>query len=303
MARYASPMTQPPRTATLIVNAQSRKGADMFDQACQLLTAGGMKIDAHPLHDPKALQPTVKQAVEDGAEMIIVGGGDGSLSSSVDFVAGTETVFALLPLGTANSFARSVGVPLDLPGAVDVILNGDVRRVDLGMIDADYYANCAAIGLAPLIAETVPHWLKRWFGRVGYLSWAAVSLARFKPFVLHVDGEEVKAVEVRIANGPYQGGTEVVDDADVMSGDIVVQVVIGTTRAALLWSWLASTLRLPHRKATTREFRGTSIRVETRPPLPISIDGEIGAHTPVTAHVAEKQLKMVVPRPRQSTAK
>lgn len=296
--RYAPPMTQSPRTATLIVNAQSRKGSDLFDEACKLLTAGGIDIDPHPLHDPKDLQPTVKKAVADGAEMIIVGGGDGSLSSSVDFLVDTDTVFALLPLGTANSFARSVGIPLDLNGAVDVILNGQVRRVDLGMIDEDYYANCAAIGLAPLIAETVPHWLKRWFGRIGYLSWAAVSLARFKPFVLHVDGEEVKAVEVRIANGPFQGGTEVVDDADVMSGDIVVQVVIGTTRAALLWSWFASTMRLPHRKQTTREFRGTSIQIQTEPPLPISIDGEIAAHTPVTAHVASKSMRMMIPRHR-----
>lgn len=291
-------MTQTPRSATLIVNTQSRKGSDLFDEARQLLEAGGITVDAHPLKNPKDLQPTVEQAVKDGAEMIIVGGGDGSLSSSVDYLVDSDTVFALLPLGTANSFARSVGIPLDLPGAVDVIVNGTVRKVDLGMIDEDYYANCAAIGLAPLIAETVPHWLKRWFGRAGYLSWAAVSLARFKPFRLYVDGEEVKAVEVRIANGPFQGGTEVVDEADVMSGDIVVQVVVGTTRAALLWSWFASTLRLPHRKATTREFRGTSIQVQTEPPLPISIDGEIAAHTPVTAHVASKSLKMAIPQKR-----
>ncbi|MEP6784887.1 MAG: diacylglycerol kinase family protein [Sphingomonadales bacterium] len=289
-------MTQPPRTATLIVNTLSRKGSDMFDQACQLLIAGGVTLDAHPLDDPKELTSTVEKAVSDGAEMIIVGGGDGSLSSSVDFLAGTDVVFALLPLGTANSFARSVGIPLDLEGAVDVIVNGNVRKVDLGMIDDDYYANCAAIGLAPLIAETVPHWLKRWFGRLGYLTWAAVSLVRFKPFILYVDGEKIRALEVRIANGAYQGGTEVVDDADVMSGEIVVQAVLGTTRRALLWSWLASTLRLPHRKQTTREFRGTSIRVETVPRLPISIDGEIAARTPVTAHVASRTMKMVVPR-------
>lgn len=297
--RYAPPMTQSPRTATLIVNAQSRRGEAAFDEARQRLTDAGITLTAaHALTDPSQLTVLVKRAVAEGAEMIIVGGGDGSLSSSVDFLVDTDIVFALLPLGTANSFARSVGIPLDLAGAVDVIVNGVVREVDLGMIDEDYYANCAAIGLAPLIAETVPHWLKRWFGRVGYLTWAGVSLLRFKPFVLHVDGEEVKAVEVRVANGPFQGGTEVVDDADVMSGDIVVQVVVGTTRSALLWSWIASTLRLPHRKQTTREFRGTSIQIQTKPPLPISIDGEIAAHTPVTAHVASKSMRMAIPRNR-----
>lgn len=291
------PMTATPRSATLIVNAQSRKGEAAFEEARQRLTLGGIILEAaHALRDPNVLQSMVENAVAAGAKMIIVGGGDGSLSSCVDFLVGKDVVFALLPLGTANSFARSLGIPLDLEGAVDVIVNGSVRQVDLGMIDDDYYANCAAIGLAPVIAETVPHWLKRWFGRIGYLVWAGVSLTRFKPFTLIVDGERIAALEVRIANGSYQGGTELIDAAAVTSGEIVVQAVTGNARAALLWSWIASMLRLEQRKTTTRDFRGKSLRIETEPPLPISIDGEIAACTPVTAHIAPRALNMVVPR-------
>src|SRR3546814_7069349 len=58
-----------------------------------------------------------------------------------------DCIFALLPLGTANSFARTLGIPLDLPGAVDVIANGRRARIDLGAINNDYFANVAAIGL------------------------------------------------------------------------------------------------------------------------------------------------------------
>ena len=147
-----------PKTATLIVNAQSRRGRELFAQAKSLLEERGVLLDAcHALDSPAKLQPTVKQAVEAGSKMIIVGGGDGSLSSSVDLLVGKACVFALLPLGTANSFARSTGIPLDLAGAVDVIANGRRGTIDLGMIDDDYFCNVAAIGLAPLIAETVPH--------------------------------------------------------------------------------------------------------------------------------------------------
>jgi diacylglycerol kinase family enzyme len=211
-----------------------------------------------------------------------------------------KAVFALLPLGTANSFARSLGIPLDLDGAIDVIANGRPRRVDLGMIDNDYYANCASIGIAPLIAETVPHGLKKVAGRVGYLSWAAYQMTRFKPFRLTVgegDGAEtMDALEVRIANGSFHGGSELIDDAQVDSGEIVVQVVIGKARHRLLWSWLASVLRLEARKQTTREFKGKSLRIATEPPLPISIDGELLAKTPVTARVAEAAILVAVPR-------
>ncbi len=290
-------MTALPKSATLIVNAQSRRGRDDFEQAKALIEAQGITLDAaHALDNPKKLQPTVKAAVAGGAKMIIVGGGDGSLSSSVDFLVGHDCVFALLPLGTANSFARSTGIPLDLAGAVDVIANGRRAKIDLGMIDGDYFCNCAAIGLAPLIAETVPHGLKRWLGRVGYMSWAAVSLVRFRPFELIVDGKHVFATEVRIANGRFQGGTELVDDADPESGELVVQVVIGRTRFSLLKSWTASALRLPWRRTTTQDFKGRELRIETIPPLPISIDGEILAHTPITARVAVRVIEMALPR-------
>jgi diacylglycerol kinase family enzyme len=119
--------------------------------------------------------------------MVIVGGGDGSLSSSVDELVGRDCVFALLPLGTANSFARTLGIPLDLDGAIDTIVHGKRRRLDLGIINGDYFANAASIGLSPMIGQTVPHNLKRYLGRVGYLSWALWCLVRFRPFKLSVD--------------------------------------------------------------------------------------------------------------------
>lgn len=282
---------------SLIVNTKSRSGGDAFIQAQRLLTDAGVNlIAAHGIGNPDDLQQTIETAIVQGTEMLIIGGGDGSMSSSVDFLVGTDIVFGLLPLGTANSFARSLGIPVDLAGAVDVIANGRIARVDLGMINDDYFANCAAMGLSPLIAESIPHGLKRWLGRVGYLGWAAVSLARFRPFTLVVDGERMRVLEVRIANGNFHGGTELVESADVMSGEIVVQAVLGRTRARLLWSWFASIFKLPGRHLTTRDFKGRSIRVETVPRLPISIDGEIAARTPVTAHVAPAALRMMLPR-------
>ncbi|ODU21024.1 MAG: diacylglycerol kinase [Sphingomonas sp. SCN 67-18] len=290
-----------PRRAVLVVNAQSRKGQAQYRKARDLLERAGVSlIAAHAIDDPGALRPTIRRALADGAPMIIVGGGDGSLSSSVDDFVGYDAVFALLPLGTANSFARSLGIPLDLEGAVGVIAGGQRRRIDLGMIDHDYFANCAAIGLSPLIAQTVPNGLKRVLGRVGYLAWAAYQLTRFRPFRLTVgEGDAavtIDAVEVRIANGPYQGGTELVEKADVESGEIVVQAVVGDSRHRLLWSWIASALKLRSRRRTTRDFRARVLRVATEPPLPISIDGEVLARTPVTASIARGVIDVAAPR-------
>ena len=291
-----------PREAVLIINARSRKGRDLFRRAVARLKAAGIKlIAAHAIRDPRQLNPAVKKAVREGAPMVIVGGGDGSLSCAVDELVDRDCVFALLPLGTANSFARTLGIPLDLDGAVDTIVSGRRRRVDLGVIDGDYYANSAAIGLSPQIGATVPHGLKRWLGRVGYLIWAIWSIFRFRPFQLVVETEdggrhEMAALEVRIANGAYHGGVEVVDAAEVDSGEIVVQAVTGRVKHRLIRNWLAVLLK--HRrwkKETVTDFHARKLRLITDPPLPISIDGEVLGRTPATVEVAECAIEVVVP--------
>jgi YegS/Rv2252/BmrU family lipid kinase len=291
-----------PRTAALYVNAKSRKGRHLFRDACRLLEEAGMELTtASAVRDPSTMPDRVAEAVKAGVLMVIVGGGDGSISCAVDHLVGSNTIFAILPLGTANSFARTLGIPLDLPGAVAVIAEGTARRIDLGMIDGDYFANCATLGIAPQIAETVPHGLKAWLGRPGYLLWAARQLWKFKAFRLTVDtGSEIEtmdAVEVRIANGPYHGGVELVDEAAVDSGRIVVQVVVGETRGRLIWSWLLSALRHRERKKTVRDYQGREIRLSTERPMPISIDGEVLAETPVTARIASRAIRVAAPRP------
>ncbi|WP_240320901.1 diacylglycerol/lipid kinase family protein [Sphingomonas crusticola] len=292
-------MSKLPRSAALIVNTKSRTGEKAFRDACRLLKEAGVDlVMAKAVKNPAKLPDEVKKAVNAKVPMVIVGGGDGSISCAVDHVVGTDTVFGLLPLGTANSFARSLAIPLDIAGAVAVLTEGKRKKVDLGMIDGDYFANCAAIGLSPLIAETVPHDLKKWLGRPGYLGWAAVQLARFKPFLLTV-GEGASAVtidalEVRIANGRYQGGTELIE-TEVGDGDIVIQVIEGQRRFKLLWSWGLSLGGPGPVRGTVREFRGREFRIATDPPLPISIDGEVLAQTPVTAKLARHAIVMAVP--------
>ncbi|HEY0044381.1 MAG TPA: diacylglycerol kinase family protein [Allosphingosinicella sp.] len=291
-----------PREAVLVVNAASRRGRDLFKQAVEKLEAAGITlIESHALKDPRKLVPTVRAAVRSGAPMVIIGGGDGSLSYAVDEVVDRDCVFALLPLGTANSFARTLGIPLDLDGAVNVIGTGVRRRIDLGKVNGDYYTNCAAMGLSPMIGEGVPHNLKRYLGRIGYLMWAIWCLIRFHAFRITIDDGEKQetlwATEVRIANGSFHGGVELVEDATVDSGRIVVQVIKGRTVWPLIWNWIASMLRLPARQAPAQDFHGRRLTITTKPRQPISIDGEVLAKTPVVAEVAECAIEVVGPAP------
>jgi YegS/Rv2252/BmrU family lipid kinase len=289
-----------PREAVLIVNAQSRRGDRLFREAKRKLEAAGVRlIAAHAVKKPGTMPDLMRQAVREGAPMIIVGGGDGSLSCTVDDVVDRDVVFALLPLGTANSFARTLGIPLDLDGAIDAIANGKRRRIDLGMIDGDYFANAAAMGLSPMIGQTVPHKLKRYAGVFGYLMWALWCSVRFRPFKLSVndgiDKKTIWATEVRIFNGRFHGGVELAEHAELDDGEIIIQAVTGRSKSRLLWDWFAKYWKLPARNALVEEFHGERLMIDTKPRQKISIDGEVLAKTPVVVAVAHKAIEVVVP--------
>jgi len=289
-----------PREAVLVVNAHSRKGQDLFESAKAKLEEAGVRlIAAHAVTDPDQLNGVVRKVVGEGAPMVIVGGGDGSMSGTVDELVGTDCIFAVLPLGTANSFARTLEIPLDLDGAINVIAAGKCRKIDLGMINDDYFVNAASIGISPIIGDTVPHKLKRYLGRPGYLLWAVRCSMNFKPFRLIIeDGAKTHrlwSTEVRILNGPYHGGVELSDNANVESGEIVIQAVVGRSRVRLAMDWYAKFFKLRDRNVHTEEFRGQAFRLDTKPRLRISIDGEVLAKTPVDVKVAQKAVRIAVP--------
>lgn len=287
-------------SAAMIINTKSRTGQAQFDAACEAMASLDFPVDARAVPDPGRLEDELRAALAKKPDLVILGGGDGTISGLVDLLVGKDVILGVLPLGTANSFARTLGIPLDIPGAVEVLRTGAPRRIDLGMIDGDYFANCAALGMSPQIAKTVPHGLKKVFGRVGYLAWATYQFAKFRPFTLIVGegptAERLRVVEVRISNGPYHGGTELVDAAAVDSGEIVVQAVVGHVKRRLVKNWAASFFRHKSRHEDTRDFHGKALRIDTIPKLPISIDGEVLATTPVMAKVAAGIIEVMAPR-------
>ncbi|WP_317617565.1 diacylglycerol/lipid kinase family protein [Sphingomonas daechungensis] len=142
--------------------------------------------------------------------------------------------------------------------------------------------------------------MKRKLGRLGYLVWAGWSAANFRAFRVKLeDGKRafrMWATEVRIANGRYHGGIELIENADLKSGEIVVQVVTGRSVAKLGWSYLASATKMKARHQTVREFVAESFTLSTRPRMKVSIDGEIGEETPLEISALPDGVIIAAPR-------
>ena len=200
------------KSAVLVVNTHSRKGQRLFFRAVDELTKRGINIIAsYPVRHPDRLPEIMKEAIRRQGSLVIVGGGDGTISSIVDQFAYQEVVLGILPLGTGNSFARTLGIPLTLEGAVDVIASGKVADIDLGKIDNDYFANIAALGFSADVAHSSPNTLKKFLGPLAYLFVAVGQFFHHRSFscTFHTANEEhvVKTHQVLIANGSFMGKT------------------------------------------------------------------------------------------------
>ena len=288
-----------PDKAILIVNAASRRGREAWEEACAAIEAAGITlIERYRIEDTDKLLPTVEKAVED-APMVIVGGGDGTISSFIGSFRHHDTVLAVLPLGTANSFARGIGSPLEIEEAARGIAAAEVRTIDIGCINDNYFANVAAIGMSPRIADSIPDDLKRRLGMFGYIVWAIRVGFSFSAFRVKIEsGErlvEGRSTEVRIANGRYHGGVELVQHADLEDDTITVDAVMGSSLLKLALNWILVLLHLRAQDRTMVEIDSDCLRIETDPPQEISIDGEIRARTPADIRVLTDAVAVAFP--------
>ena len=142
------------RRLTLLINVRSRRGAALHRAARTGLEAGGWTIDAEYLiSDPAGQLPELlPRLAAEQPDLLVVGSGDGTVSHVVHHLAHTSTVLGYLPLGTTNNSGRSLGLPLTLTRALEVINQGIVADIDLGRVDDRYFANLVSIGVSGEVA-------------------------------------------------------------------------------------------------------------------------------------------------------
>jgi diacylglycerol kinase (ATP) len=297
-------MTSP--SAVLVVNSASRTGQADFEAAQQRLTELGLSLaGAFAVDDPADLPGIVTGAIEDGARLVVLGGGDGTVSLVAPVLAGTDVVLALLPTGTANDLARTLQLPTDLASACATVLDGKVVDVDLGIVGDDYFVNVASVGLSVGVTEALSPGLKRRVGSLAYPIAALRAYRRHRPFRATLefpdgDHETVELddlLQVAVANGRFYGGGNVVaPDAGIDDQLLDVYAIPrGTARQRLQVARHfvsgAFTERDHVLHLTTR-----AVRLTTQPGLPVNVDGELSASTPVLFGLLRNGLKVMVPQ-------
>jgi len=258
------------------------------------------------------LAELAREAALDGAELLVVVGGDGSVNEVVNGLAGLgrQPAVAVVPRGTGWDFSRTFGIPRKIDDAVQIALQGDVRTIDLGRAsyrawdgsDATaWFANVASAGMSGAIAKRANETTKALGGKASYLwaTFAVFSGWEATEIAVAVDGERRAGpmFDVVIANGRFfGGGLEICPEAEPDDGLFDVLTIGDVTKRDLVQTMprMYRGTHLPHPKAEL--LRGSSVTVKSETPLPIELDGEQPGTTPVTFEVAAGALRLRVPR-------
>lgn len=285
--------------ALLVRNAQSRTGDRDLTEIYDLWRDAGLDWDEiHP--DADAAAAAIAQRGVD-YDLVFVAGGDGSLNGALPGLLAADRPMAVLPLGTANDFARSIGLPPDPRPAAELLLDGIEHRVDLGEVNGSLYLNVAGIGLGPEVTERLDADVKQRWGPLAYPRALMSAWRDMRPFAatVLVDGapRTIETLQISVGNGRHYGGGAVIDrDATADDGLLVLHSVDPMPLARLCaHAWALSRGRARdtpgHMVAEARR-----IAVHTREPLPVTADGELLATTPARFKVVPRALRVLVPK-------
>ena len=291
---------------TILINRGSgaaQRDASISDKTANALREAGIegRVELIEGNDCAARSRAI---AERGDALLIVGGGDGTISAAVSALAGTETCLGVLPLGTLNHFARDLGIPLDLQGAAELIAQGDKRRVDVAEMNGRLFINNSAIGLYPLMVIDRDLQRQR-LGRSKRLAMIVALLRILLRFghqrlILTVNAEHARVDTplLFVGNNSYRldigapGHREHLDE-----GELSVFVMRKKTRRGLIAASVRALFDRARRDDMVQLKHVQRLRVGShKSALAVSLDGEVvRAAPPLEYRIRKKALLVIVP--------
>ncbi|WP_456694756.1 diacylglycerol kinase [Aeromicrobium sp. P5_D10] len=286
----------------LVVNPTSgkKRGESIAALAAAQLHDGGHTTCTIQGADASTARDQLKQAIDAGLDGVLVVGGDGALHGVLDHVADTDLVFGLIPAGTGNDTARSLGIPVkDIAAAVGIVLDGHIRTIDLARADQAYVATVIASGFDSKVNEraNAMTWPQ---GNMRYNIAIVKELREFSPlpFEITLDGVTIEreAMLVAVGNGPSFGGGLRICEGALMDDGLLDVVVINPVSKGKFLRVFPKLYKGTH--VTLPEFERHRVREVTlsSPGIVAYGDGERLGPLPMTTTVHPGALRVFAPR-------
>jgi diacylglycerol kinase (ATP) len=283
--------------ALLLANPRSRSGGDPEAIAALLRDAG---LD--PLRPAAESRDTAGliRAHAAAVDRVVLAGGDGTMNAAAPALLETGLPFAIIPLGTGNDLARTLGIPDEPEAAARVAAKGRVRAIDVGLANDVPFFNVASIGFGVDLTHALTRDAKRRWGKLGYAVAGLRVLARFRPFSAAIRcGDQVvrsRTIHVAVGNGRhYGGGMTVSERSRIDDGTFdVFSLEVGSVWGLL--RLLPALRRGDHGNwHEVRTAEGQEVEIRTRRRRAVNTDGEITTRTPVVFRVLHHAARVFVP--------
>jgi diacylglycerol kinase (ATP) len=290
------------RRALLLANRKSRRGAELVDPAAEQLRGHGIEVLVEDCATREQLAQQILRHAS-GIDRVVVAGGDGTMNAAAQALVATGLSLGILPAGTANDLARTLGIPEDVEAAARIIAEGHSRTIDLGDVNGHPFFNVASIGLSVELTKVLTRDFKRRYGKLGYGLAAIRVLARARPFqaTIRSGGSAVRAgtLQIAVGNGRYYGGGNAIEKTAAID-DQRLDLYSLEFRQAWKLALLARSFRYGEHGAwdEVRAVRGKEFDVVTRRPKPVNADGEIATHTPAHFRIKSNAVRVYCPRER-----
>lgn len=232
---------------------------------------------------------------------VLGAGGDGTINQIINIMKkkNLDIPLAILPVGTANDFAKYIGMPADIGSACDKILAGKIQEIDLGKANDKYFINVFSFGLFTDVSHKTPTHLKNTIGKLAYYLSGIKELPSFKKLDIKVTSDEFfyegNALIFFTFNGRTAGNINISYKSEINDGLLDVIIVKGENIRSTLSSLLAF-LKLEHleKPKDIIHFTTSDFTVEySDSSLESDIDGEVGPTSPIHISCIENGLKMI----------
>src|ERR1041384_3061323 len=296
-----------PRWAKLIANPAAgdmNTATAKLEQVTRYLLDYGIHVDVALAQPTRESIPIAKKAIKKGYPIVIAMGGDGTIGAVIRAIAKSKVHLGIIPAGTENDIARSLGIPEDLKEACALIASDQTRLLDLGQISTKkrkkfYFFMISTVGIISTVypsVKEVPH------GDLSNLKDAVKTLLRFKsnPKVyLTLDNEskiQVETMLVTVANTPLAGVKNLLaPDASMEDGLLDVAVYPGFSKAELL-AYFAKTV---HERSADdgkiQRYRAHKVKIKTSPKLDVAAEGILLGKGKAKIKVLPRALRVIAP--------
>jgi len=291
----------------VIINPAAGVGRPILQALNSQLKDSGIEWDVSITHKAGDAERLAKKAVKDGADIVGVHGGDGSVMEVASALRGTSTPMAIFPGGTANVMSVELGIPTDIEAAIDFIAKGSytTRLIDMGKVNDRLFLLRIGIGLEADMMKSADQDVKNRFGMLAYAFSALNEMRNLTPthYRVRVDGElhEMEGISCMIANSGNVaiGGLTLSEKIDISDGLLDVVIFRSADLAAMIS--VTAAVMSSNAEATDspqlEHYQGREIVVESDPPQTISIDGEVIEPITLTASILPGAVNVVVPIP------